>query len=168
MCDEQFACALVEGLHLGRSFVLAHELGHKYVCYAIALPSVPYSLLDCSASIELFSVRFQLGHGARRGTEPVQSELLFDVRRERRRKDDMVALLRARVQRLFAATRVSDEYHFGGTNYRDSWVAGCKLIARTSLRPGRVGRILSSGTVRETMRMLYKFHRYPLGKLKAT
>uniref|UniRef100_A0A914VC25 Peptidase M12B domain-containing protein n=1 Tax=Plectus sambesii TaxID=2011161 RepID=A0A914VC25_9BILA len=29
MCDEQFACALVEGLHLGRSFVLAHELGHN-------------------------------------------------------------------------------------------------------------------------------------------
>uniref|UniRef100_A0A914RVI5 Peptidase M12B domain-containing protein n=1 Tax=Parascaris equorum TaxID=6256 RepID=A0A914RVI5_PAREQ len=31
MCDEIFACSLVEGLHLGRSFVLAHEMGHKYV-----------------------------------------------------------------------------------------------------------------------------------------
>ena len=47
MCDELFgkqvnfenllnfylfsACSLVEGLHLGRSFVLAHEMGHKYV-----------------------------------------------------------------------------------------------------------------------------------------
>ena len=29
MCDELFACSLVEGLHLGRSFVLAHEMGHK-------------------------------------------------------------------------------------------------------------------------------------------
>lgn len=29
MCDELFACSLVEGLHLGRSFVLAHELGHN-------------------------------------------------------------------------------------------------------------------------------------------
>ncbi|VDN27202.1 unnamed protein product [Gongylonema pulchrum] len=29
MCDEVFACSLVEGLHLGRSFVLAHEMGHK-------------------------------------------------------------------------------------------------------------------------------------------
>ncbi|KAL3103375.1 hypothetical protein niasHS_002561 [Heterodera schachtii] len=29
MCDELFACSLVEGLHLGRSFVLAHEMGHN-------------------------------------------------------------------------------------------------------------------------------------------
>lgn len=29
MCDPLFACSLVEGLHLGRSFVLAHEMGHK-------------------------------------------------------------------------------------------------------------------------------------------
>ncbi|KAJ1363898.1 ADP,ATP carrier protein [Parelaphostrongylus tenuis] len=29
MCDQLFACSLVEGLHLGRSFVLAHEMGHK-------------------------------------------------------------------------------------------------------------------------------------------
>ncbi|VDM26388.1 unnamed protein product [Toxocara canis] len=29
MCDEMFACSLVEGLHLGRSFVLAHEMGHN-------------------------------------------------------------------------------------------------------------------------------------------
>uniref|UniRef100_A0A915A817 Peptidase M12B domain-containing protein n=1 Tax=Parascaris univalens TaxID=6257 RepID=A0A915A817_PARUN len=29
MCDEIFACSLVEGLHLGRSFVLAHEMGHN-------------------------------------------------------------------------------------------------------------------------------------------
>ncbi|VDO97804.1 unnamed protein product [Heligmosomoides polygyrus] len=29
MCDQLFACSLVEGLHLGRSFVLAHEMGHN-------------------------------------------------------------------------------------------------------------------------------------------
>ncbi|CAD5234701.1 unnamed protein product [Bursaphelenchus xylophilus] len=29
MCDDLFACSLVEGLHLGRSFVLAHEMGHN-------------------------------------------------------------------------------------------------------------------------------------------
>ncbi|PAV75574.1 hypothetical protein WR25_08601 isoform A [Diploscapter pachys] len=29
MCDPLFACSLVEGLHLGRSFVLAHEMGHN-------------------------------------------------------------------------------------------------------------------------------------------
>uniref|UniRef100_A0AC35TW99 Peptidase M12B domain-containing protein n=1 Tax=Rhabditophanes sp. KR3021 TaxID=114890 RepID=A0AC35TW99_9BILA len=29
MCDEIFSCSLVEGLHLGRSFVLAHEMGHN-------------------------------------------------------------------------------------------------------------------------------------------
>lgn len=29
MCDELFACSLVEGLHLGRSFVVAHEVGHN-------------------------------------------------------------------------------------------------------------------------------------------
>ncbi|KAK0403268.1 hypothetical protein QR680_016824 [Steinernema hermaphroditum] len=29
MCDELFACSLVEGLHLGRSLVLAHEMGHN-------------------------------------------------------------------------------------------------------------------------------------------
>ncbi|VDK47676.1 unnamed protein product [Anisakis simplex] len=29
MCDDIFACSLVEGLHLGRSFVLAHEMGHN-------------------------------------------------------------------------------------------------------------------------------------------
>ncbi|VDN01757.1 unnamed protein product [Thelazia callipaeda] len=29
MCDQIFACSLVEGLHLGRSFVLAHEMGHN-------------------------------------------------------------------------------------------------------------------------------------------
>ncbi|VDK73283.1 unnamed protein product [Litomosoides sigmodontis] len=29
MCDEIFACSLVEGMHLGRSFVLAHEMGHN-------------------------------------------------------------------------------------------------------------------------------------------
>lgn len=30
MCDPTFSCSLVEGMHLGRSFVLAHEMGHKY------------------------------------------------------------------------------------------------------------------------------------------
>uniref|UniRef100_A0A158R565 Peptidase M12B domain-containing protein n=1 Tax=Syphacia muris TaxID=451379 RepID=A0A158R565_9BILA len=29
MCDPVYACSLVEGLHLGRSFVLAHEMGHN-------------------------------------------------------------------------------------------------------------------------------------------
>ncbi|OZC08672.1 thrombospondin type 1 domain protein [Onchocerca flexuosa] len=29
MCDQIFACSLVEGMHLGRSFVLAHEMGHN-------------------------------------------------------------------------------------------------------------------------------------------
>lgn len=29
MCDPIYACSLVEGLHLGRSFVLAHEMGHN-------------------------------------------------------------------------------------------------------------------------------------------
>ncbi|KAF8386635.1 adt-1 [Pristionchus pacificus] len=29
MCDPLFACSLVEGMHLGRSFVLAHEMGHN-------------------------------------------------------------------------------------------------------------------------------------------
>ncbi|VDM98424.1 unnamed protein product, partial [Onchocerca ochengi] len=29
MCDPIFACSLVEGMHLGRSFVLAHEMGHN-------------------------------------------------------------------------------------------------------------------------------------------
>lgn len=31
MCDHQYSCSLVEGMHLGRSFVLAHEMGHKWV-----------------------------------------------------------------------------------------------------------------------------------------
>uniref|UniRef100_A0A0N5B844 Peptidase M12B domain-containing protein n=1 Tax=Strongyloides papillosus TaxID=174720 RepID=A0A0N5B844_STREA len=30
MCDDVFSCSLVEGLHLGRSFVLAHEMGHSF------------------------------------------------------------------------------------------------------------------------------------------
>ncbi|KRX90681.1 A disintegrin and metalloproteinase with thrombospondin motifs 16 [Trichinella pseudospiralis] len=29
MCDTQFSCSLIEGNHLGRSFVLAHEMGHN-------------------------------------------------------------------------------------------------------------------------------------------
>lgn len=29
MCDAAFSCSLVEGRHLGRSFVLAHEMGHN-------------------------------------------------------------------------------------------------------------------------------------------
>ncbi|KFD49879.1 hypothetical protein M513_09208, partial [Trichuris suis] len=29
MCDPQFSCSLIEGNHLGRSFVMAHEMGHK-------------------------------------------------------------------------------------------------------------------------------------------
>lgn len=51
MCDELFACSLVEGLHLGRSFVLAHEMGHKYVFIIIILEKIPY-------------IHFKHGHGA--------------------------------------------------------------------------------------------------------
>ncbi|OUC42773.1 putative reprolysin family zinc metalloprotease, partial [Trichinella nativa] len=29
MCDTQFSCSLIEGNHLGRSFVLIHEMGHN-------------------------------------------------------------------------------------------------------------------------------------------
>ncbi|CDW52715.1 angiogenesis inhibito [Trichuris trichiura] len=29
MCDPQFSCSLIEGNHLGRSFVMAHEMGHN-------------------------------------------------------------------------------------------------------------------------------------------
>ncbi|VDP40492.1 unnamed protein product [Soboliphyme baturini] len=29
MCDKAFSCSLIEGMHLGRSFVLAHEMGHS-------------------------------------------------------------------------------------------------------------------------------------------